>query len=400
MACQIVIVGASVAGIRTAQALRTLGESRPIVILERDEELPCDRPPLSKGFLAGDVEAHPLLTLEAARDLSITVELGAEATGLDLGGAVLTRDGSRAFEDLIIATGADARRGPWLLPSCAHVLRTQADAGALRSALASASSLAIIGGGFIGSEVAATTARSGIAVTIIDAEPIPLARVAGAEVARHFIDNLTVLGVEFRLGAAVEDVVESSSTGAVLLEGGERVDADVILIGIGAAEQTAWLLQSGLDVTDGVACNQFGQVVGHDHIWAVGDVAKWPDPATSAGHRAEHWTAAVNQANVVAHNIVNRDAPIRSDAVPYVWSDQGGWKIQLAGSPGPDAEMTTIGTPGDDRGYAAVYAVHDRVCGVITINWPRAMLQARRALAERPPVSVFSDLLRSIQKPS
>lgn len=382
MSEEILIVGASVAGIRTAQALRAIGEVRPIRILERDEQLPYDRPPLSKGFLSGKAEGSPLLSLEAARDLSITIDLGVQASGLDQMHVVTTSGDRYEFADLVVATGADARRGPWHLPACAHVLRTQSDAAGLRSALAGASSLAIIGGGFIGSEVAATVASTGIAVTLIDNQPIPLARVAGPEVGRHLLENLSSLGVEQKLGVAVGTIVGTSSGGAVIFEGGDEVAADVILIGIGASEQTEWLHRSGLEIDDGIVCNHYGQAVGHDRIWAVGDAARWLDPNANTGHRTEHWTAAVDQANVVAHNIANRGSLTGLNTVPYVWSDQGSWKIQLAGDTGAGVTPHTFGTPGHGAAYAAVYSADGAIRGAITINWPRAMIQARRAIAQ------------------
>jgi NADPH-dependent 2,4-dienoyl-CoA reductase/sulfur reductase-like enzyme len=395
MAGGTLIVGASVAGAQTAQALRAAGYDRPITVLEREPDAPCDRPPLSKGVLAGTVAPVPLLSTELASALAVTIELGTPAVRLRDAHTVEASDGTiREFDHLVIATGADARRGPWGQGGAMHVLRTHVDAERLRAQFGAGRSLVIIGAGFIGCEVAATATAAGMTVTMLDPLEVPMARVTGSEIGQEILGNLAGLGVIMRLGLSVEDVVPSADRTVVQLSDGTSLDADVVLVGIGVTEQTGWLEGGPLTVSNGVTCDQYGRATGFGHIWAVGDVSRWERPNGETTGRVEHWTNAVHQAAVVAHNIVATSDLRGFDAVPYVWSDQGSWKIQIVGRPSPAAAIHRIGQPSDPAGFAAVYAAGGEVLGVVTINWPRACLVTRRALTA--PVAA-ADLVSRLQ---
>lgn len=397
----VTIVGASVAGVATARALRAKGFAGHITLLSDETEWPYDKPPLSKQMLTGewDTDRVSLLTPEQAQELSVDVRLGDAASALDIAEqAVELADGGRVPHDLcVIATGVSARLSPWPHHPGVLLLRTLADAIELRARLRKGGSLAVIGGGFIGAEVASSAAELGLEVTVTDPLPSPMARVVGPDAARVFTELAASRGVTLRLGVGVDAIEADGGELVIRLTDGHPLRAATAVVGIGAVPNDGWLRSSGLEIDDGVVCDRFCRARGDESVFAVGDVARWE---TSPGQtaRVEHWTNAVQQANCAAHNIVHPDALQAYDQIPYVWTDQHGCRFQLVGRPAEAVRHICVGDLFGERprGAFVFEGGTDRVVGAMTINWPRAVMRCRRALADGATVASLVEGLSSL----
>jgi 3-phenylpropionate/trans-cinnamate dioxygenase ferredoxin reductase subunit len=382
----VVIVGASLGGLRTAQSLRLVGFTGRITLIGDEEHAPYDRPPLSKHVLSGEWQPEQafLADDEELKRLEIEVRLSTRATGLDLPGkAVLLGDERLAYDTLVIATGATPRSIPGT-PDLGgiHVLRSLDDCIALRRDLETASKVVVVGAGFIGAEVAATAREKGLDVTVLEALPVPLARglgsVLGPVIAGLHLDH----GVDLRTGTGVAGFEGDGRVERVLLADGDHLDADVVVVGIGVVPNTAWLDDSGLEIRDGVVCDEHCRAVGAPDVYVVGDVARWYNPLFEQEMRLEHWTNAVDQAMAVATTI--NGEPTSYAPVPYVWSDQYGSKIMIAGHVGPtDVVEVPIGAF-DDRKFVALTHHDGKLNAVVGLNEPRKVLRLRRLLESRP----------------
>ena len=375
----VVIVGASLGGLRTAQALRSNGFSGDITLVGDETHKPYDRPPLSKHVLSGEWEAgQTSLADDAELDkLGAELKLGVRAGDLDAEGRTVGLDGGDrlAYDHLVIATGASPRMLPGVdrAPGV-HVLRTLDDCLALRAGLdKKPNRVVVVGAGFIGAEVAATARQRGLEVTVLEALPVPLARGLGPTLGPVIAAIHEDHGVELRLGTGVAGVEQ----GRVDLADGTAIDAEVVVVGIGVIPNTSWLDGSGLTVEDGVVCDAACQAVGAEGVWAVGDVARWEHPVYGS-LRIEHWTNAVEQAMAVAASIVGEPQPFAP--VPYVWSDQYGSKIQVVGRPGPDDEVHIAAGSFDDRRFIALTHQQGRVTGAVGIDEPRRIIKLKRLL--------------------
>ncbi|MES9602412.1 MULTISPECIES: NAD(P)/FAD-dependent oxidoreductase [Actinomadura] len=388
----VVIVGASVGGVRTARALRSSGHAGEIVLVGAEEHLPYDRPPLSKAFLAGTATRGELTLLgeDTADAAGIRLELGTPATAVDVAGrAVELADGRRlAFDELVVATGARPRPSPWGAPPGLHVLRTLDDAVALREDLRCGGPLVVVGAGFIGAEVAATATAMGLAdVTLVDPARAPLGRVLSPAVARRFARLHADRGVRTRFGAAVTGVEAVDGGLVVGLDDGSRLPAATVVVGIGAVPNDEWVRGSGLTVADGVVCDRYSRARGASNVHAVGDVARWFHPRRRRLVRAEHWTNAVEQAERVAHNITHPDDLQAHDPVEYAWTDQYDWRIQMVGRTGGGLDHVILPGADPDHGFAVLYAdPAGEFAGAVAVNWPRVVIACRKAL--RAPVSL------------
>ncbi|MGW0082203.1 NAD(P)/FAD-dependent oxidoreductase [Streptomyces sp. NPDC003393] len=383
----VVVVGASVAGIRTAQALRAEGHQGRIVLVDADTEIPYDKPPLSKQFLAGewDTGRLRLLTPDDARNTGLELRLGVAARHLDPAvQRVALADGSAlAYDTCVLATGAAARPSPWKATSGVHVVRTLADAAALRDDLRAGGPVVVIGAGFIGAETAATAHRLGCHVTVVDPLPTPIGRVLGPAAGAVFAGLHTRHEVTTRFGRGVTAVTGYAGNLSVVLDDGEMLPAHTVVVGIGAVPNDTWLAGSGLRVDDGVLCDEYCRALDVDNVYAAGDVARWFHPGRGRHIRVEHWTNAVDQAAAVAHNITHPDEPRAYAPLEYVWSDQYDWKIQIVGRPADAAGHTLVGTfDGPSAKGAALYADDTGVLtAAATVNWPRALVECRRLIA-------------------
>ncbi|TKJ34383.1 FAD-dependent oxidoreductase [Blastococcus sp. CCUG 61487] len=381
-----VVVGTSVGGVRTAQALRREGHAGRIVLVGEESHAPYDKPPLSKQYLAGEWEPErlALLTEEAAAAADVELRLGVAAVRLDVAARqVLLADGSALdFDHVVVATGATARPSPWHAESGVHVIRTLADVDGLRADLAAGGPVVVVGGGVIGAEAAATIRGLGHEVTMVDPLATPLARIVGPEVGRPLEELHRRRGVDTRFGVGVEAIEGKAGDLTVRLTDGTVLSAATVLVGIGAVPNDGWLADSGLLVDNGVVCDRFCRAVDSDRVWAVGDVARWQDPRHPAERRVEHWTNAVEQAAVVAHNIVHPDDLQAYAPLDYVWSDQYDWKMQIVGHVARGARHEIVGDLSADPARGAVlYADDDgRLAGAVTVNWPKVTVASRRAL--------------------
>jgi phthalate 3,4-dioxygenase ferredoxin reductase subunit len=276
-----------------------------------------------------------------------------------------------------------------------HVLRTLADSERLHDALSDGGPVVVVGGGFIGAEVSGSARGLGLDVTVIDPLPTPIGRVVGPEIGRHFTELHHRHGVETRFGTGVEGIEGAAGDLRVRLTDGTQLRAATVVVGIGAVPDAGWLADSGLPTDDGVLCDQYCRALDAPDVFAVGDVARWFHPDHREYVRVEHWTNAVEQAVCVAHNIAHPDDLRAHRPVEYVWSDQYDWKAQIVGRPIRGIRHEVVGELAGERPRAAALYADDtgRLCGVVTVNWPKALVQARRMLPAGTP---FDDALARI----
>jgi NADPH-dependent 2,4-dienoyl-CoA reductase/sulfur reductase-like enzyme len=379
----VAIVGAGLGGVRTAEQLRSAGYDGRITVIGAEPHLPYDRPPLSKQLLSGAWGQERLVLRDRGGfdELDVELRLGQPAVALRPG-LVDLADGTTVRADcFVVATGSRSRRLSGQ-PDAVHLLRTLDDGLRLRDALAKANSLAIVGAGFIGAEVASVATQLGIAVSVLEALPLPMSRVLGQAGGRLCARLLLENGVDLRTGAVLRGF-QASARAVTLKLGSGRVTADAVLVGVGGQPNSDWLASSlGTSCVTGVPCDSSGRVTGLDRVWAVGDVAAWDDPVRGQ-RRVEHWTNAAEQAAVVASDILGAPTPTR--AVPYVWSDQFGLKIQALGSPdNAECVLTLHGdglNGGAVRGTVLAYLRESRLVGVVAFGAPRLSGQYRAALA-------------------
>lgn len=366
-----VVVGGSVAGVGLALELRRLAYPDPIVVLEAQTSLPYDRPPLSKGVLTGelgpgDIAFHPA---EHYTKQGIEVRTAARAVGLDdnplavrlAGGSVVAADA------MVIASGARARPFP-TNDSSGQVwtVRELSDSIGLGAQLAKASRVAVIGGGFIGAEVAGSARSFGCSVVVIDAAGLPFEPLLGKEIASRLAELHTGGGTELRFGVGVSQVERIADGQRVHLADGGYVDADVVVAGLGAVPNVEWLAGSGLEVGGSVACDDRGHTA-HPNVYAIGDVATWAN-VDNVPTRHEHWTSAREQARIVAHQIAGVEAPSWHDTVPYVWSDQYGKRIQVFGHPTGADQVRVIDEDLKRGSFVALYSRVGRLVAVVGCN--------------------------------
>ena len=377
------MVGASLAGLSAARSLRKQGYDGRLVLIGDEPHRPYDRPPLSKEFLAGTIGEADLVLETDGEDLGAEWLLGARATGLDATRrAVRLADGAEVRADgIVIATGAAARSLPGSEGlSGVHTLRTLDDARALRAELARGGRLVVIGGGFIGAEVASTAYALGLDVTVIEAAPTPLAgplgETMGAIVSGLHADH----GVRLLCGVGVKGLSGERQVEAVLLDDGRTVPADIVVVGVGARPCVEWLHGSGVELDNGVKCGADGRT-SLAGVVAVGDCANWYDPRAGAHRRVEHWTGARERpdaaiATLLAGGAVEPGVP----RPPYFWSDQYGVKIQFAGHAAGADSVTVEEGAADDRNVLAVYRRAGTPVAVLGMNQPRLFMRWRKQL--------------------
>ncbi|MFI5937714.1 NAD(P)/FAD-dependent oxidoreductase [Actinoplanes sp. NPDC051494] len=370
---RIVVVGASAAGLAAAETLRREGYAGRLTLVGEELDAPYDRPPLSKQILSSQWEADRLFlrTGEQITALGLDLRLGVPATGLDpVARTVRLGDGTTLdYDGLIIATGVRPRRLPG---DGGHVMRTVTDAITLRERLGPGRRLVVVGAGFLGAESAAVARGLGCEVTLLEPAPVPLAHAIGDRVGRVLSRAHRDNGVELRTGVTVTAV---TGTG-VRLGDGELVEADEVLVAIGSLPNTEWLAGSGLELGDGVVCDEFSAAA--PDVYAAGDVARWHNPAFGVAMRVEHRTNAAEQGMAAARNLLHPQARKPFAPIPYFWSDQYDMKIQaygyLRGHDGVDVVEGDL----EQRAFVAAYRRDGRLVGVLAVGMPPKVLRSWR----------------------
>jgi NADPH-dependent 2,4-dienoyl-CoA reductase/sulfur reductase-like enzyme len=397
----IAVVGASLAGLTAVQTLTTSADVGPITVFGSEPHLPYDRPPLSKEVLRG-TWAPERCILPAVDDPRVRWRVGTTVLGLE---GVGTPEGPRLrFEDdavedfpggVVVATGAIPRSivgGD--LPGV-HVLRGLDDAVGLRRDLdAAPDHVVVVGGGFIGAEVAAACAERGLRVTVLEVQDVPFERVLGAEVGEAVMAGHRRRGVGVRTGVAVAALHGGDRVDSVELATGELVPADLVVLGLGVIPCTGWLAGSGLTVDDGVECD--ATLLAGPRVVAAGDVARWPNHRFGEFRRIEHWDNAIRHGRHAALRLLAEHGlgPVTEfTTVPWVWSDQYDDKLQVVGSTvGFDQAVLTHGSPADGR-FLALYRRGDQLVAAVGFNHAKLVTRYRRLLSR--PVA-WADALATI----
>jgi len=384
-----IIIGAGHAGGELAIALRNEGWEGRILLLGEEAHLPYHRPPLSKAYLAGSVEKS---------SLSIRPQMAYDKANVEfIGGVRVSRidranqrlelaDGSQlAYDRLAIATGGRPR--PLSVPNAAvaercanfHYLRTLDDVEQIRAQLAPGKRLAIVGGGYIGLEVAASAIAQGLQVTVLEALPRVLQRVTAAELSAYYERKHREAGVDIRTGVQVADLeVTGDTVTAVLCADGSRLAADLVVVGIGLLANTELAAEAGLQVDNGILVDEHAQT-SDPHIYAAGDCTNHPNALLGRRLRLESVPNALEQSRVAAANMAGKAKTYAS--VPWFWSDQYELKLKMVGLAEGFERLVLRGDPATDS-FSAFYLKGDKVLAADTVNRPQDFIAAKRLVAE------------------
>jgi 3-phenylpropionate/trans-cinnamate dioxygenase ferredoxin reductase subunit len=374
---RIAIVGGGQAGAYAATTLRASGFDGRLTLVSEEESAPYERPPLSKEFLLGHVDEAALRVLPAEFWLEeqVELELGRRATRIVPGEGVVIGDTLLRVDGVVLCTGASARR--LTVPGSdlrgVHVLRTIEDARALREELVAGARVIVVGGGLIGSELASTAAAIGADVTVLDIAEVPLARAVGEVVGRRLADEAACIGVKSRQGS-VERFEGASVVTGVLLEDGSALDADVVIVGVGAEPRTDVAEASGLRVRNGVLCDIDGRT-SLANVTVAGDVAHVSHGATSG--RTEHWKSAIEQGGRAARALLGIHNPPVEPV--WFWSEQYDQRVEVAGELAGD--HVVVRGDRDGNAFTVWYLdAHGALVGAVGLNRPRDVRTATKIL--------------------
>ncbi|MFF4271703.1 NAD(P)/FAD-dependent oxidoreductase [Streptomyces sp. NPDC001536] len=389
---RVVVVGAGMAGVQTAVALREQGFTGTVTLIGAEPHQPYDRPPLSKAVLLGKAEGSAFdVDFEA---LGIDLELGREVLGVRPAEHELdTESGPVPYDVLVLATGAEPIRLPGAegVPGV-HLLRTLDDAERLRPVLARQHDIVVVGAGWIGAEFATAAREAGCAVTVVEAAERPLAGALPAEVAAPMSSWYADAGAALRTHARVERV----RPGEVLLDDGTRLPADAVVVGIGARPATLWLTGSGIEL------GTHGEVVADDRlrtsapdVYAVGDCASFPSGRYGERLLVHHWDNALQGPRTVAANIIG-ETPAVYDPVPYFWSEQFGRFVQYVGH---HTSADTVLWRGEPSGpaWTVCWLRENRLVALLAVGRPRDLAQGRRLI--EAGTELDPELLRDPARP-
>ena len=392
----VVVIGAGLGGLRLVEELRRAGHHGDVVLVGDEREHPYDRPPLSKEVLRGELVSVPhLRPVDEYAELDVDLRLGRSAASVDAHArTVALDDGSElAYDALVLAPGGRPRLLPGAPSGAAglHVLRTHDDALRLRAQVLEHGSLVVVGGGFVGCEVAASARLLGAQVDLVELLPGLMVRALGPVVAAHLTALHRERGVRLHLGTGVAQVRGGDRVEDLVLDDGSALAAPVVLVALGIAPRTAWLAGSGVDLLpDGaIRCDRFGRTSAPG-VWAVGDAAAWAD-ATGRHRRVEHWMSAVEHAATIAANLsADPGALTAHTGVPYFWTDQYDCAVQALGEVAPDteAEVHEVGA-----GRVALHTDGEQLLGVVVVDHPRAVGRARKLLRAGSDVAAARSVL-------
>lgn len=395
----VVVVGASLGGLRAAEQLRAQGFGGRLLVVGAEPWMPYNRPPLSKEALArgaGDGTAADLAAALAFRPRAAAHDvgwvLGRTAVGADLAARTVTLDDGTVlgYDALVVATGLRPRRLPVERPAGGRfTLRTADDAAALRREVRPGARAVVVGGGFVGCETAGTLAALGCRVTVVEPLPVPMLRGVGPELGTALLTHHREAGLRLETGIGVSDLVgrDDRVTG-VRLDDGSVLPADLVVESVGSYPNVEWLAGNGLDLSDGLLCDNDLRVEGRRDVVAVGDVARFPNPRfDEVPRRVEHWcvpgdTARRAAATLVAHLTGAATSPEPFAPLPAFWSDQLGLRLQSFGAPRlADGADVVEGDLTDLRaGVAVVHRRAGRVVGTVLVNVPAARHAGYRSL--------------------
>jgi 3-phenylpropionate/trans-cinnamate dioxygenase ferredoxin reductase subunit len=369
-----VIVGASLAGAKAAEALREEGFDGPLVMIGEESERPYERPPLSKDYLLGKADRETIYVhpREWYAEHDVDLRLGVEVTSIDRAAhEVSLADGRKAgYGKLLLATGSSPRRlsVPGADLDGVLYLRSAGDSDRIMAAFQDASRVAVIGAGWIGLETAAAARAAGAEVTVLEMAELPLQRVLGRQVARVFADLHLANGVDLRGGVRITEISGSGGKAdGVRLADGRHVGADVVIVGVGISPNVQLAAAAGLEVDNGVWVN--AQLRSSDpDIFAAGDVANAFHPLLGKHVRVEHWANALNQPQTAAKAMLGQD--VAYDLVPYFYTDQYDLGMEYAGyvEPGGYEAVVYRGTPGPAEEFIAFWISGGRVLAGMNVN--------------------------------
>jgi 3-phenylpropionate/trans-cinnamate dioxygenase ferredoxin reductase component len=383
---RLVVVGASLAGLRAAQAARNNGFDGELTVIGAEVHAPYTRPPLSKELLGGAQQAADVDLRSDALD--VEWRLGVSATALDRDAHVVhLADGAEVpYDRVIVATGCRAR--PWPVGDVAvhdlagvHTLRDLDDALALRAELEDARRLTIVGAGFIGCEVAATARKRGVEVTLVDIASTPM-RPLGPELGARCAELHRAHGVDLRLGSGVSEIDGADGRVTAVTVGDDRLETDVLLIALGSALNDAWLHDSGLSLDGGLVCDDTLTSTDDPDVLGAGDIVSWPQPLLGGERaRVEHWTVAAEHGRLAGANALLDPADRTPHAsAPYFWSDQYEVKIQAVGFPARAQSLRVLEQSADGERFVAAGERDGRLIGVIGFNAAARVAWYRRRL--------------------
>ncbi|HEX5533658.1 MAG TPA: FAD-dependent oxidoreductase [Actinomycetales bacterium] len=372
---EVVVVGGGLAGAKTVETLRKEGYDGSIVLLTAEDEIPYDRPPLSKEYLQGKKGEDDIRVLSpdwyAEHAVDLRLATTASALDLDAHRVALSSGEQLPFDRLLLATGSEPRHLP--LPGAdlegVLTLRTRADSDHLREALQPGRHYVVIGGGWIGLETAAAGRLAGADVTVLEREDLPLLAVLGPELARVFADLHREQGVDLRTTVGVSEIVADGSgtrVAGVRLSDGTVVPADTVVVGVGAAPRVDLARDAGLDVDNGVLVDAQLRT-SHPDVFAAGDIANAEHPMLGHRVRVEHWANALNQPTVAAATMLGRDE--RYDRLPYFYTDQYDLGMEYTGFVTPGGyDRVVVRGDAASREFIAFWMSGDAVLAGMNVN--------------------------------
>ncbi|OUS92108.1 NAD(P)/FAD-dependent oxidoreductase [Rhodococcus sp. NCIMB 12038] len=382
----VVIIGAGHAGVEVASALRILGDESDIVLVDAGSHLPYERPPLSKAYLKGEagLGSHPLRSPSFYEEKNIECRFGSTARRVDRNTKRVMLDDGEVIEydKLVLATGGRPRALPIKGAELAgvHHLVTSDDAASLRSGLRSASDVVIVGGGYIGLEVAAAARSMGKNVTVVEVQERLLSRVASGPLAQAVLATHCANGVEFRLHRAVVEILGNDRAEGIVLDDGSQIAAELVVVGIGSVPETDLASLSGVACGNGIIVDSNCRSSDPD-IFAIGDVACRQAGEGTQSLRLESVQNAVFQARTVAGVIAG--APPRSAEVPWFWSDQYDMHIKIAGLAEPDDDLVIRPYPDNQVAVSVLHLRDGRLTCIETLNATKDFIQGKKLISSR-----------------
>lgn len=388
-----VVVGASMGGLRAAEAVRKAGFTGEITVIGDEPHMPYNRPPLSKDALLGSTGAADLAFRVPRAAHDVQWRLGERVIAADLTARMVTLDSGEvlSWSGLVVATGLSPRRVPIPGPSTGrYVIRTLDDVAALRRELTPGSRLVVIGAGFIGCEVAAAARGFGVEVDVVAPESVPIERPLGEHLGNALRRRHEARGVRFHLGRLPVSFEGRDRVASVVLDDGTELAADTVIEAVGCTPNTGWLKGNGLDLSDGVLCDNLLRVEGRAEVVACGDVARFPNPLfDDVPRRVEHWTMVTDTAkkagDSLGRHLIGADAdPAPFAPIPSFWSDQYELRLQSFGAVGLGAQDVRVLEGDLDDEVAVGYHRDGRLVGVVLIGMAARYQHYRTLIADGP----------------